>query len=166
MRWLSGGFITIYMLVLVSMMMVGLMLYSIATPFDPLHVEKGSYEVLDNSVCPGEMVQASADAELAPKMQVMFSLDPYWYNPQTHEFLDEGQATYSIPNGEDSLPEDSDIVIEAPNEPGLWLLTLRVTVDGRKGILPRQQVLHLSASKPLSVEDCGEVYTYDDYLER
>jgi hypothetical protein len=163
MRWLSGGFITVYALAAAVILTVVIIVFSLVPPFEPLKVKDGSFRLDTTTACPGEYVGTKADGDIEPNSQITLSLDPYWYNVETHEFLDEGVASYSLPNGANSLPPDANLVFEAPNEPGDWEFTIRTTVEGRKGVLPRKDELKLTASEPLTVEDCGEIYSKEQH---
>ena len=147
-------------MVIISLVVI---IYSLFKPFDPVKVY--GFSIVPTNVCPGELVSIDADLKIQPG-KYTFDVDPLWTNMDNGDLVDEAVATFpvEIPD-EQGVNDGSRLMYVAPTEPGHWKFSVRSDVHGRSGILPDTQNLGtLNARELLVVHDCGDAYTYEEYL--
>lgn len=148
-------------LAIFTLVLACMTVYSLLAPFAPMHIEDVKADKA--KVCPLELVGIDGTTTLE-KGNYYINIDPMWIKVSgDRKVLDEASIDADIEGPLKDQDTSEELVYVSPPEKGDWTIVFEVTVQGRKLILPRSQNLQVSTSEVLQVEDCGEMYSYEQF---
>ena len=150
-----------YILALGTLVLTIITVYSVIAPFQPMHVKNVS--LTPETVCPAQLVGVDGRTTLDPG-KYQLTIDPLWIKMDgDRKVLDEAQVDGEVtgPITDDDTSEE--LVYVSPPETGEWLIRFDISVEGRRGILPRTQEIGVTTDNTLNVVDCGDSYTYEEF---
>lgn len=132
-------------------------LFSAFWPFHPYDLNKYSVEPM--SACPGEVVEVYVSRTMQPG-HYSLEVDGQWREVGTGQTVETPVGSYNIdipPGKEVEQHVISPLYQEAPEKAGRWVFEADITLTGRVGVLPRQQIVHEKdgeALRVLSSKEC------------
>lgn len=160
---IDRGLAAVYITTAILAVILIIVLYSLLASFAPMKLENLS--MVPNKVCPSELVSADAELEI-DKGLYSLAVDPSWTNVDDGRYWDIAEASFPVEGPVKTNKGSETLVYQAPAEPGRWVFSVDTIISGRKGILPREQVFTAVKSQRVTdVVDCGDAYTYEQYLK-
>lgn len=160
-RIYDKGLAVTYATVAVLFVILVVVMYSLLTEFKPMTLD--NVTVVPSQACPGELIAVDGDFSVA-KGNYDIIVDPAWTNVEDGRYWDIAEASFPVEGPVSTKDGSSDIVYMVPTEPGQWQFSVNLRVTGRKGILPREQVQMYKSTDVTEVVDCGDAYTYEEYM--
>jgi hypothetical protein len=149
----------IVLLALLTIAITAILLYSAFKPFSPYRMY--DYGISHaGPVCVGDVVQVYVDREVDGG-HYSVRVDGSWHKMDSTYFLETPDGVYNV-DYEDKTKERaySGLLQPTPPSPGVWQFQAEVTVNGRVGVLPRQQDVREIDSKPINI-----LSTYDKHCK-
>lgn len=137
-----------------------LTIYSLVSPFNPMSIR--DVNMKPEQVCPLQLVGVNGKTDLTSG-RYRITVDPLWIKINgDRKVLDESQVDGNVSGPIEDADASNELVYVSPPERGNWRIKFDITVQGRRGILPREQDITVLTDNVLHVVDCGDTYRYEE----